>query len=48
MDAAEEPGLDVSSLVLVSYPLHPPGQHEKLRTAYVPNLRTPALFVQGT
>jgi uncharacterized protein len=48
MAAAEEPGLDVSSLVLFSYPLHPPGQPEKLRTAYFPNLRTTVLFVNGT
>ena len=48
MSAAEEPGLAVSSLVLFSYPLHPPGQPEKLRTAYFPGLHTPALFVQGT
>jgi predicted alpha/beta-hydrolase family hydrolase len=48
MAAAEEPGLAVSSLVLFSYPLHPPGQPEKLRTAYFPDLRIPVLFVQGT
>jgi len=28
--------------------LHPPGQPDKLRTAYFPNLRTPVLFVHGT
>jgi uncharacterized protein len=48
MAAAEESGLAVSSLVLFSYPLHPPGRPEKLRTAYFPDLHMPVLFVQGT
>jgi predicted alpha/beta-hydrolase family hydrolase len=47
MLAAEEPGL-VKALLLFSYPLHPPGQHGKLRTAHFPSLRTPAVFVHGT
>jgi predicted alpha/beta-hydrolase family hydrolase len=47
MLAAEEPGL-ADALLLLSYPLHPPGQPEKLRTAHFPALRTPALFVHGT
>lgn len=45
--AAAEPKL-VSGLLLFSYPLHPPGQPERLRTEHFPLLRTPALFVQGT
>jgi predicted alpha/beta-hydrolase family hydrolase len=48
MAAAEEAGLDVASLVLFSYPLHPPGQPAKLRTDYFPNLHKPVLFVHGT
>lgn len=44
--AAEEPAL-VHGLLLLSYPLHPPGKPEQLRTAHFPNLRTPALFIQG-
>lgn len=40
-------GLDVAALVLVSYPLHPPGQPERLRTAHFPDLRMPCLFVSG-
>lgn len=44
--AAEQPEL-VHCLLLLSYPLHPPGKPEQLRTAHFPNLRTPALFVHG-
>ena len=47
MAAAENPGL-CDGLLLLSYPLHPPRQPEKLRTGYFPEWRTPALFVHGT
>ena len=47
MLAAEHPGL-VDGLLLLSYPLHPPGQPAKLRTAHLPELRTRAVFVHGT
>ena len=47
MLAAEEPGL-VAGLVLFSYPLHPPGKPERLRTEHFPRLSVPCLFVQGT
>lgn len=47
MLAADEPGL-VASLLLLSYPLHPPRKPEDLRTAHFPRLQTPALFVSGT
>jgi len=33
--------------VLVSYPLHPPGRPEQLRTAHFPQLDLPCLFVSG-
>lgn len=46
MLAAEQPDL-VPALLLLSYPLHPPGKPDQLRTAHFPNLRTPALFVHG-
>jgi len=36
------------ALLLQSYPLHPPGRPEALRTAHLPELRTPTLFVHGT
>ena len=45
--AAEEPDL-VRGLLLLSYPLHPPGKPEQLRTQHLPNLRTPSVFVHGT
>jgi predicted alpha/beta-hydrolase family hydrolase len=47
MLAADEPGA-TNALLLFSYPLHPPGKPERLRTEHFPRLRTPALFVQGT
>jgi predicted alpha/beta-hydrolase family hydrolase len=40
-------GLGVASLVLISYPLHPPGRPERLRTAHFPDLQVPCLFVSG-
>jgi len=41
--------LDVADgLLLTSYPLHPPGKPERLRTEHFPKLVKPALFVQGT
>ena len=40
-------GLEVAGLVLVSYPLHPPGRPDKLRTAHFPDLHVPCLFVSG-
>lgn|SRR5215469_9518806 len=47
MLAASEPGL-VDTLLLLSYPLHPPRRPDELRTAHFPQLKTPALFVHGT
>jgi predicted alpha/beta-hydrolase family hydrolase len=47
MLAAERQGL-LAGLLLLSYPLHPPSQPLRMRTAFFPELRTPALFVQGT
>lgn len=35
-------------LLLLSYPLHPPGKPEALRTSHFPSLRIPSLFVQGS
>jgi predicted alpha/beta-hydrolase family hydrolase len=46
MLCAEEPDL-VAGLLLMSYPLHPPRKPEQLRTAHLPDLRTPTLFVHG-
>jgi predicted alpha/beta-hydrolase family hydrolase len=41
-------GLPAAGLVLVSYPLHPPGRPEKLRVDHFPDLDLPCLFVSGT
>jgi hypothetical protein len=37
-----------SGLLLLSYPLHPPGKPAQLRVQHFPQLQVPALFVQGT
>jgi uncharacterized protein len=41
-------GLPARALVLVAYPLHPPGKPDKLRTDHLPALTVPCLFVSGT
>jgi predicted alpha/beta-hydrolase family hydrolase len=46
MAAAQSPAL-AESLLLLSYPLHPPGKPQQLRTAFFSQLRTPALLVHG-
>ncbi|MBW8876611.1 MAG: alpha/beta fold hydrolase [Acidobacteria bacterium] len=43
---ADEAG--ARGLVCLGYPFHPPGQPDRLRTKHLQDLRTPALFVQGT
>jgi predicted alpha/beta-hydrolase family hydrolase len=40
-------GLEAAALVLISYPLHPPGRPDRLRTAHFPQLDLPCLFVSG-
>ena len=47
MLAAGEAGL-VDGLLLLSYPLHPPGRPAELRTAHLPKLAAPALFAHGS
>jgi uncharacterized protein len=46
MLAASEPSL-ADALLLLSYPLHPPKLPGQLRTAHLPSLQVPALFVHG-
>jgi predicted alpha/beta-hydrolase family hydrolase len=46
MAAAE--GVPALGLALLSYPLHPPGRPDKLRTEHFPALSVPCLFVSGT
>jgi uncharacterized protein len=38
----------IAGLLLLSYPLHPPGKPEQLRTQHFSNLHTPTLIIQGT
>jgi predicted alpha/beta-hydrolase family hydrolase len=45
--AAEDSRL-ASVLLMLSYPLHPPGSASKARTEHFSSLRNPALFVHGT
>jgi hypothetical protein len=47
MLVADEPDL-AAALLLLSYPLHPPGKPAQLRTQHFPRLSMPAIFVQGT
>ncbi|MGQ0570295.1 MAG: alpha/beta hydrolase family protein [Armatimonadota bacterium] len=41
-------GFPAAGLVFLSYPLHPPGQPERLRDAHLPRITVPMLFVQGS
>lgn len=41
-------GLDVDGLIYLGYPLHPPGQPEKLRAEHLPAIGVPQLFIEGT
>lgn len=41
-------GLPAAGLVLISYPLHPPGKPDKLRIEHLPALDLPCVFVSGT
>lgn len=41
-------GLPAAGLVLVSYPLHPPGRPDRMRTAHFERLTVPCLFISGT
>ena len=39
---------DVAALVLLGYPLHPPGKPHQLRSRQLPAITAPMLFVQGS
>jgi predicted alpha/beta-hydrolase family hydrolase len=41
-------GLPAAALVLISYPLHPPGKPDRPRTEHLGSLAIPCLFVSGT
>lgn len=40
-------GLPAAGLVLLSYPLHPPGKPEQLRSDHFPHIHVPCLFLGG-
>lgn len=41
-------GFPAAGLVFLSYPLHPPGQPERLRDAHLAKITMPMLFIQGS
>src|SRR5690606_38976965 len=41
-------GLPAAGLVLISYPLHPPGKPDRLRIEHLPQIEVPCLFISGT
>jgi predicted alpha/beta-hydrolase family hydrolase len=41
-------GRNAAGLVFLGYPLHPPGQVEKMRDAHLGSIAPPMLFIQGT
>ncbi|MEL6890775.1 MAG: alpha/beta family hydrolase [Actinomycetota bacterium] len=38
----------LAGLVLICYPLHPPGKPDRLRVEHLPDIEVPCLFVSGT
>lgn len=46
--ATDSGGLGVAGLVLLGYPLHPPGRPDRQRSAHLPSIQVPMLFVQGS
>jgi uncharacterized protein len=46
--AADDPSLPIAGIVLLGYPLHPPGRLDQVRDAHLPDVRRPMLFVQGS
>jgi predicted alpha/beta-hydrolase family hydrolase len=46
MLAAE--GAAIDGLLLLAYPLHPPGHPEKIRSAHLPAIAAPVLCINGT
>ena len=41
-------GFECDGLLLLAYPLHPPGRPEQLRSAHLPDIRIPVLCINGT
>jgi predicted alpha/beta-hydrolase family hydrolase len=46
--AAGDPRVRLAGLVLLGYPLHPPGRPTRLRAVHLPAIGRPMLFVQGS
>ncbi len=40
-------GLPAAGLILISYPLHPPGKPDALRVGHFPDIDVPCLFISG-
>jgi predicted alpha/beta-hydrolase family hydrolase len=41
-------GIDCAGLLLLAYPLHPPGKPDQLRDAHLPSIKVPVLCFNGT
>ncbi len=46
--AAPDAIADLAGVVLLGYPLHPPGRPDKLRASHLARVEPPMLFVQGS
>ncbi|HEY4332232.1 MAG TPA: alpha/beta family hydrolase [Ilumatobacteraceae bacterium] len=46
--AAPATPLAAAGLILMAYPLHPPGKPDNLRVAHLPRITVPCLFISGT
>jgi predicted alpha/beta-hydrolase family hydrolase len=46
--AAADPAVPIAGLVLLGYPLHPPGKPTERRDKHLPAVGRPMLFVQGS
>jgi predicted alpha/beta-hydrolase family hydrolase len=44
---SDEPG-PITGLIVLGYPLHPPGKPDQLRAVHLTTIRVPMLFVQGS
>ena len=44
----EPPPSNLKALVLICYPLHPPGKPDRLRVEHLPDIAVPTLFISGT
>jgi len=43
----DPPPPNLRGLVLISYPLHPPGKPDRLRVEHLPGIAVPTLFISG-